>query len=73
LVLAHRLDAARYPSGQLDYKNAPDLLKDKMVMFQHKYYVPLALAINFGIPIGLGYLVGDVAGVVLLAGYCVWS
>ncbi|MFZ1417349.1 MAG: fatty acid desaturase [Burkholderiaceae bacterium] len=57
-----------YPSGQLDYKNAPDLLKDKMVMFQHKYYVPLALAINFGIPIGLGYLVGDVAGVVLLAG-----
>ena len=57
-----------YPSGQLDYKNAPDLLKDKMVMFQHKYYVPLALAINFGIPIAIGYMAGDVIGVVLLAG-----
>ena len=44
------------------------MLKDKMVMFQHKYYVPLALAINFGIPIVIGYMAGDVVGVVLLAG-----
>ena len=57
-----------YPSGRLDYKNSPDLLKDKMVMFQHNYYVPLALATNFGIPLAIGYMVGDVAGVMLLAG-----
>ena len=57
-----------YPSGHLDYKNSPDLLKDKMVMFQHNYYVPLALATNFGIPLAIGYMVGDVAGVMLLAG-----
>ena len=25
-----------YPSGSTDYKNVPDLLNDKMVMFQHK-------------------------------------
>lgn len=57
-----------YPSGHLDYKNSPDLLKDKMVMFQHNYYVPLALATNFGIPLAIGYMIGDVAGVMLLAG-----
>ena len=57
-----------YPSGRLDYKNSPDLLKDKMVMFQHNYYVPLALATNFGIPLAIGYMIGDVAGVMLLAG-----
>lgn len=57
-----------YPSGRLDYKNSPDLLKDKMVMFQHNYYVPLALATNFGIPLAIGYMVDDVAGVMLLAG-----
>ena len=57
-----------YPSGHLDYKNSPDLLKDKMVMFQHNYYVPLALATNFGIPLAIGYMVDDVAGVMLLAG-----
>ena len=37
-------------------------------MFQHKYYVPLALVINFGIPLIIGYLAGDIIGVVLLAG-----
>ena len=57
-----------YPSGQLDYKNVPDLKKDKMVMFQHKHYTLLAVLTNFGIPLLIGYLSGDVWGVMLLAG-----
>ena len=28
----------KYPSGQYDYKNIPDLKKDKMLALQHKYY-----------------------------------
>ena len=57
-----------YPSGRVDYKNVPDLKKDKMVMFQHKYYTLLAVLTNFGIPLAIGYLSGDVWGVMLLAG-----
>ena len=57
-----------YPSGQLDYKNVPDLKKDKMVMFQHKHYTLLAVLTNFGIPLAIGYMSGDVWGVFLLAG-----
>ena len=57
-----------YPSGHLDYKNVPDLKKDKMVMFQHKHYNLLAALANFGIPLAIGYMSGDVWGVFLLAG-----
>ena len=57
-----------YPSGHLDYKIVPDLKKDKMVMFQHKHYTLLAVLTNFGIPLAIGYMSGDVWGVFLLAG-----
>ena len=57
-----------YPSGHLDYKNVPDLKKDKMVMFQLKHYTLLAVLTNFGIPLAIGYMSGDVWGVFLLAG-----
>jgi stearoyl-CoA desaturase (delta-9 desaturase) len=32
-----------YPAAEPNYKNAPDLLNDKLVMFQDKYYVPLVM------------------------------
>ena len=51
-----------------DYKNAPDLLNDKLVMFQHKYYVPMVIAVHVGLLGGVGWAVGDVWGVVLLGG-----
>lgn len=51
-----------------DFSNAPDLVKDPMLTFQHKHYGLLALGGNFVIPFALGYLVGDVWGVVILAG-----
>ena len=32
-----------YPSGQTDFSNIPDLKRDPMLAFQHRYYVPLLL------------------------------
>lgn len=57
-----------YPSGHADYRNAPDLLNDPMVKFQHDHYIPLVLLTNFGLTALVGYLVNDFWGVVLLAG-----
>ncbi|MCW9014805.1 MAG: fatty acid desaturase [Gammaproteobacteria bacterium] len=50
------------------YKNCRDLQKDPVVMWQHRYYLPLVLGINFGIPLLLGIRHGDIAGMLLLAG-----
>ncbi|MCG9657324.1 acyl-CoA desaturase [Vibrio mediterranei] len=56
--------AARYD----DYRNCRDLQKDKVVMWQHKHYVALALLTNFGIPIALGAIYGDLIGFILIVG-----
>jgi stearoyl-CoA desaturase (delta-9 desaturase) len=37
-------------------------------MWQHRYYLPLALSTNFGLPLLVGWASGDVAGTFLLAG-----
>jgi stearoyl-CoA desaturase (delta-9 desaturase) len=39
-----------------------------MLQFQHRFYVPLALATNIGFPLAAGWLVGDVWGTFMLAG-----
>jgi stearoyl-CoA desaturase (delta-9 desaturase) len=57
-----------YPSGVNDFTNAKDLERDPIVMFQHRFYLPLALAMNIGLPLALGWAVGDLWGVFLLAG-----
>ena len=51
-----------------DYQNCRDLQKDKIVLWQHRYYLPIMLSANFGIPILLGWLNGDILGMLLLAG-----
>ena len=51
-----------------DCSNCKDLQKDKVVMWQHNYYLPIVLAANFGITGLLGYLNGDVLGMILVAG-----
>ncbi|MGF1701832.1 fatty acid desaturase [Photobacterium makurazakiensis] len=56
--------ASRYT----DYSNCRDLQKDKIVMWQHKYYAPLAVITNFGIPLVFGLVHGDVWGALLLVG-----
>jgi stearoyl-CoA desaturase (delta-9 desaturase) len=57
-----------YPSGKPDFSNIPDLRRDPMLAFQHRFYVPLVLLTNFGIPLAVGWLVGDLWGVFILAG-----
>lgn len=51
-----------------NYDNVRDLQKEKIVMFQHKHYLLLAIITNFGIPIGLGLLNGDLWSSILLIG-----
>jgi len=58
-----------YPSAQLDYTNAKDLLADKVVMFQHKHYLWFAFGSNIAIPVALGFAYGDVSSFVLIAGF----
>jgi stearoyl-CoA desaturase (delta-9 desaturase) len=53
---------------KLDLSNAKDLQEDPIVMFQHNHYVPIVLAMNIGLPLALGWVLGDVWGVFLLAG-----
>jgi stearoyl-CoA desaturase (delta-9 desaturase) len=64
-----------YPSGELDFSNIADLRKDPLLAFQHRYYVPLALGVNFGLPILAGLMFHDVWGMLILAGFLrlVWS
>ncbi|MDO5769748.1 MAG: fatty acid desaturase [Psychrobacter sp.] len=57
-----------YPSGQFDYKNIPDLTKDKILQIQHKYYGLWVLATNVGLVAAVGWLLGDVWGTLVLAG-----
>ena len=57
-----------FPSSEPNYKNAPDLTRDPMVMFQHNHYVPLILLSNFGLPALVGWAAGDFWGVMLMAG-----
>lgn len=57
-----------YKTAEPDYRNAPDLQKDKVVMFQHKYYMPLVVIVHVGLLGGIGWAVGDIWGVVLLGG-----
>ncbi|WP_104402456.1 acyl-CoA desaturase [Vibrio penaeicida] len=51
-----------------DYSNCRDLQKDPIIMWQHKYYLLLAIAMNVGVPVLLGLLHGDVWGMLLITG-----
>jgi len=64
-----------YGSGKEDFSNIPDLKRDPLLAFQHRHYLPLALALNVGLPVLAGVLLGDVWGMLILAGFMrlVWS
>lgn len=51
-----------------DYRNCRDLQKDKVVMWQHRYYLPLAIGLNIAIPLLLGIAYGDIVGMLLIVG-----
>lgn len=52
-----------------DFRHVPDLVADKWVMWQHRYYVPLAILFGALVPLGLGFLWGDPIGALLVAGF----
>ena len=51
-----------------DYENVKDLQKDKIVMWQHKHYLTLAVLTNFGIPLIVGLIFSDIIASLLLVG-----
>lgn len=57
-----------YSTNAQDFDNAKDLQRDPIVMWQHKHYVAITTAMNLGLPIVLGLILGDVIGTVLLVG-----
>ena len=56
-----------YKSGEVDFSNIPDLKRDQMLAFQHRYYAPLAIASNFGLPLLVGWRWAT-SGALLLTG-----
>lgn len=58
----------RHSSGQHDFSKVQDLQRDPIVMWQHKYYLALAIITNAGIPLALGFFHGKLWGTFLLAG-----
>lgn len=57
-----------YRSGDPDFKYVNELQNDLLVAFQHRHYLALTLGMNIGVPLLLGWAVGDVLGTILLAG-----
>lgn len=57
-----------YATNEEDFSNVQDLMRDPIVMWQHKHYVALTAAMNIGLPILLGLALGDVVGTFLLVG-----
>jgi len=57
-----------YPSGMVNFNNIPDLKRERLLVLQHRFYVPLTALTNLGFPLAAGYAIGDVWGTFLLAG-----
>ncbi len=57
-----------YPSGEPDLSTVRDLQRDPLVMWQHRHYLPIALGMNIGVPLLIGWACGDIVGVLLLGG-----
>ena len=57
-----------YPSGKFNYKNIPDLTKDRTLQIQHKYYGLWVVGLNVGMVAAIGWLLGDVWGTLVLVG-----
>lgn len=47
---------------------APDLKKDRLVMLQHNYYVPLAIVTGFLFPMLVGWAMGSIWGGLIIGG-----
>lgn len=57
-----------WSTSDVDFEQVWDLERDSLLKWQHKYYWPLTWSLNLGVPVTMGLLVGDVIGMVLVAG-----
>jgi len=57
------------PHRYSNYENVRDLQKDPIVMWQHKHYLLLTIAMNFGVPLIFGLWHGDLINSLLLVGF----
>ena len=57
-----------YASGEIDYSVVRDLENDPVAAWQHRWYWTLVWVTNLAVPLLLGWAVGDIWGVFLLAG-----
>jgi stearoyl-CoA desaturase (delta-9 desaturase) len=57
-----------YPSSRVDYSLVRDLEQDKVVAWQHKHYWALVWITNLGLPLLLGWFMGEMLGMFLLVG-----
>ena len=57
-----------WPTSEIDYSQVRDLERDPIVMWQHRNYWKLVWTMNLGIPVALGWMTGDILGMLLLAG-----
>lgn len=57
-----------YPSGKLNLTNAKDLEANPIVAFQQRYYLWIAVGMNLGVAMLLGWWHGDMWGCLLLPG-----
>lgn len=58
-----------FKADESDVSNIKDLLKDPLIAFQHRFYLPLAILGAIGIPTFLASLWGDVWGGLFIGGF----
>lgn len=51
------------------FDGVDDLKRSRLMVFQHRYYVPLAFLMGGVVPLALGFLWGDPIGAVLVVGF----
>ncbi|HVV67844.1 MAG TPA: fatty acid desaturase [Gammaproteobacteria bacterium] len=55
-------------TSKRDFSNVEDLAADRLVMLQHRFFVPIAIFMGFVFPMALGALWGDAWGGLIIAG-----
>lgn len=55
-------------NDETETKYPKDLTNDKLIMWQHKYYMPIAVAMGFILPTVIGYFLGSALGGFAIAG-----
>jgi len=55
-------------AGNSSFDNVRDLLKDPLIRWQNRFYVPLAICVGFVLPFIFGFFLGDAWGCLLWAG-----